>query len=122
MGKKSDKLINEIEKLNNKIKELEEDNLGLTNKISLLRAMEEELNERIRKMTDTHNRLSCIIDYLCRDKFVKDNGIEFAAIKTYRDGWISMYFDGKELTPAKNDDVTIWADPTEKMRVEISMR
>lgn len=61
------------------------------------------------------------IEFLCRERFEQNNDIEFAAIKSYRNGWGFMYLNGEELKP-KNKNVTIWANDGESVQVQIENR
>lgn len=60
-----------------------------------------------------------VIQSLVTKEFINNKHIEFAAIKTYRDGWVTMCLNGKEICP-NGKDVTIWANSKEPVEVEVS--
>ena len=62
------------------------------------------------------------IEFLCNRELKENQDIEFAAIKSYRNGWQFVFLNGKELNITPKDDVTIWADYDEKVKVEIENR
>ena len=62
------------------------------------------------------------IEFLCNRELKENQDIEFAAIKSYRNGWQFVFLNGKELNITPKDDVTIWADYDERVKVEIENR
>ena len=62
------------------------------------------------------------IEFLCNRELKENQDIEFAAIKSYRNGWQFVFLNGKELKITPKDDVTIWADYDERVKVEIENR
>ena len=101
----------QINRLKAKIDELEAiDNIRKKD-IVRLNDYNEELSNQLRIQT-------AISEFLINDRITCDGTIEFAAIKSYRDGWKLMVLHGEDITPKKLSNVTIWANNGEAMQVE----
>lgn len=77
------------------------------------------INSRLATICDVNKVNADVIQFLAARKFGDDPTIEFAAVKTYRGGWVTLYLNGEELNP-NGKDVTIWADRDEPVRIEVS--
>ena len=78
------------------------------------------LEARLVSLIDENKINTEIVGFLITEKCEKDPLIEFAGIKTYRDGWKALYVGGEEINVRKHDNVTIFADANEPVRVDVS--
>ena len=97
--------IAEIQKYKTQLEELEKNNKQLMNASKYERM-------RLDQLIGINNVNTDVIQFLVARKFGDNPTIEFAAIKTYRDGWVTMCLNGK--------DVTVWANSGEPVEVEVS--
>ena len=104
--------IAEIQKYKTQLEELEKNNKQLMNASKYERM-------RLDQLIGINNVNTDVIQFLVARKFGDNPTIEFAAIKTYRDGWVTMCLNGKEICP-NGKDVTIWANSKEPVEVEVS--
>lgn len=77
------------------------------------------LQAQMSRLIGINNINADVIQFIAARKFGDNPAIEFAAIKTYRGGWVTLYLNGEELNP-NGKDVTIWADRDEPVRVEVN--
>lgn len=77
------------------------------------------VQSQVNQLLGINNVNADVIQFLAARKFGDNPTIEFAAIKTYRDGWITMFLNGEEIR-ANGKDVTIWAENNEAVRVEVN--
>ena len=78
------------------------------------------LNLMLEDMAYSNNTHVDLIQFLITEKFSNNKTIEFAGIKTYRDGWVTLCVNGEQYNPRKDKNVTIWADVNEPVKVEVS--
>lgn len=104
--------ITEIQKYKTQLEELEKNNKQLMNNSKYEKM-------RLDQLIGINNVNADVIQFLAARKFGDNPAIEFAAIKTYRDGWVTLYLNGEELNP-NGKDVTIWANSKEPVEVEVS--
>ena len=105
-------LLNRFEELEKKYNTALDDKIYYKNKV-------EELQKQLSQLCSTNNINADLIQFLIANRFGTDRTVEFAAVKTYRDGWTTMYLNGELLQP-KDKNVTIWANNGEAVEVEIS--
>lgn len=79
----------------------------------------DQLRDQLGCAIAANNVNTDVIQSLVTKEFINNKHIEFAAIKTYRDGWVTMCLNGKEICP-NGKDVTIWANSKEPVEVEVS--
>ena len=79
----------------------------------------DQLRDQLGRAIVANNVNADIIQFLVTKEFINNKHIEFAAIKTYRDGWVTMCLNGKEICP-NGKDVTVWANSGEPVEVEVS--
>lgn len=79
----------------------------------------DQLRDQLGCAIAANNVNADVIQSLVTKEFINNKHIEFAAIKTYRDGWVTMCLNGKEICP-NGKDVTIWANSKEPVEVEVS--
>ena len=104
--------ITEIQKYKTQLEELEKNN-------KQLRDSSQYEKMRLDQLIGINNVNADVIQFLAARKFGDNPTIEFAAIKTYRDGWVTMFLNGEEIK-ANGKDVTIWAENNEAVRVEVN--
>lgn len=114
------------EELNEEYQKLKENYDKLFDRNSeILKSLNNEIDHcnrivsRLATVCDTNKVNTDVIQFLTARKFGDDPTIEFAAIKTYRGGWVTLYLNGEDLNP-NGKDVTIWADRDEPVRIEVS--
>lgn len=85
-----------------------------------------ERNDAMRRASSTlQNALETIkkqqdmLSFLYKGEMVDNPAVEFIGVKTYRNGWEYLMLHGKEMSVAKDADLTIWADHTEAIQVEV---
>lgn len=78
------------------------------------------LEAKLVSLIDENKINTEIVGFLITEKCEKDPLIEFAGIKTYRDGWKALYVGGEEINVRKHDNVTIFVDANEPVRVDVS--
>lgn len=122
-------LLNRFEELEKKYNTALDDKIYYKNKVEELQKQlsqlcstldtTKRLAEKASNMIDTNNINADLIQFLIANRFGADRTVEFAAVKTYRDGWTTMYLNGELLQP-KNKNVMILANNGEAVEVEIS--
>ena len=117
--KKYQELKEDYDDLNNKYQELINKSSKLLDSLNKEIEHCNRLDSKLTTMCDTNKVNADVIQFLAARKFGDDPTIEFAAIKTYRGGWVTLYLNGEELNP-NGKDVTIWADRDEPMRIEVA--
>ena len=85
-----------------------------------------EQNKAIRQATstlqdalETIKKQQDMLSFLYKGEMVDNPAVEFIGVKTYRNGWEYLMLHGKEMSIAKDADLTIWADHTEAIQVEV---
>lgn len=117
--KKYQELKEDYDDLNNKYQELINKNSKLLDSLNKEIEHCNRLDSRLATICDVNKVNADVIQFLAARKFGDDPTIEFAAVKTYRGGWVTLYLNGEELNP-NGKDVTIWADRDDPVRIEVS--
>lgn len=113
------KLNEDYAELKNKYDELSNKNAELIASLDRVIKHCNQIDSKLTMVCDVNKVNADVIQFLATRKFGDDPTIEFAAVKTYRGGWVTLYLNGEEFNP-NGKDVTIWADRDEPVRIEVS--
>lgn len=118
--------LNEISRLNKEIADAKQTMAELQSKNSSLESKNREQDISVRQASSTlQNCLEALkqqqqlLSYMYQAEIAENSMIEFAGIKTVRDGWVSLNLRGEEIQVPKGADVTIWASHDEAVRIDV---
>lgn len=78
-----------------------------------------KLNDENEKLSDINKSLEASFAMVCQGLYNQDN-IEFAAVKTYREGWRYLCYNGRQLTNFDDiDNLQIQYYKGERLRVDL---
>lgn len=117
-----ERLLDRIAALEKANDDLREENKRYVTLVEDLRRADDRKDQSVSNLTRANLTLMRVVDTLCHDRVAENDEIEFAAVKTYRDGWKYMYLNGRRLEPTIKDNVTIWASMDERVQVDIESR
>lgn len=103
-----------------KLSDVEKENRDIKKELEEARSNIRHLEAKLVSLIDENKINTEIVGFLITEKCEKDPLIEFAGIKTYRDGWKALYVGGEEINARKHDNVTIFANTNEPVQVEVS--
>ena len=104
------KLIYEVERYKRYCENRDDEKSNLNNECEKLRRENIQYSLKANRLELENKELLETINYLVRKKCT-DGTVEFAALKTYQKGWISLFLHGEELNVGDTNDVTIYSEP-----------
>ena len=60
-----------------------------------------------------------LMSFMYKGEIAENPSIEFAGVKTLRNGWELLNLRGKNISVEDHDDVTIWANADEAVQVDV---
>lgn len=60
-----------------------------------------------------------LMSFMYKGEIAENPSIEFAGVKTLRNGWELLNLRGKDISVEDHDDVTIWANANEAVQVDV---
>lgn len=60
-----------------------------------------------------------LMSFMYKGEIAENPSIEFAGVKTLRNGWELLNLRGKDISVEDHDDVTIWANADEAVQVDV---
>ena len=122
MKKNYEIAVSDYQEMKRQRDELDDTRQKLELKVLELTSLIKSKDSTIENLAYSDLSKSHTIEFLCNRELKENQDIEFAAIKSYRNGWQFVFLNGKELNITPKDDVTIWADYDERVKVEIENR
>ena len=122
MTKNYEIAVRDYQEMKRQCDELDDTRQKLELKVLELTSLIKSKDSTIENLAYSDLSKSHTIEFLCNRELKENQDIEFAAIKSYRNGWQFVFLNGKELNITPKDDVTIWADYDERVKVEIENR
>ena len=110
LKEQNQELIYEVERYKRYCENRDNEKSNLYNECSELRKENAKYSKKASRLELENKELLDTIHYILRKKCT-DGTIEFAALKTYQKGWISLFLHGEELRVENTNDVTIYCEP-----------
>ena len=110
LEEQNQELIYEVERYKRYCENRDDEKSNLNNECEKLRRENIQYSLKANRLELENKELLETINYLVRKKCT-DGTVEFAALKTYQKGWISLFLHGEELNVGDTNDVTIYSEP-----------
>lgn len=111
----------ELSRLQNIIDEKDRETRNLYDKNTKLKKEIEECKRELNAALDSLKTLAGVERAMLTRCVIDDQRIEFAGVKTYRDGWVFLAHNGKEIDATNAKDITIWSCQDTPLEVEVKL-